>query len=87
MSADDYRHCETLVRDADKDRFLSALFAPAARRDALFALYAFHVEITRIPLLAREPFGEVDVEGDHADRVDDGEQGDQGFVDVHGVIL
>jgi phytoene/squalene synthetase len=56
MSADDYRHCETLVRDADKDRFLSALFAPAARRDALFALYAFHVEITRIPLLAREPF-------------------------------
>jgi len=56
MSADDYRHCETLVREADKDRFLSALFAPAARRDALFALYAFHVEIARIPQLAREPF-------------------------------
>ncbi len=30
-----------LVREADKDRFLSALFAPAMRRDALFALYAF----------------------------------------------
>ena len=56
MSADDYRHCETLVRDADKDRFLSALFAPAARRDALFALYAFNVEIARIPQMAREPF-------------------------------
>ena len=56
MSADDYRHCETLVREADKDRFLSALFAPAERRDALFALYAFHVEIARIPQLAREPF-------------------------------
>lgn len=56
MSADDYRHCETLVREADKDRFLSALFAPAARRDALFALYAFNVEITRIPLLAHESF-------------------------------
>lgn len=56
MSADDYRHCETLVREADKDRFLSALFAPAAQRDALFALYAFNVEITRIPQMAREPF-------------------------------
>jgi phytoene synthase len=56
MSAEDYRHCETLVREADKDRFLSALFAPAARRDALFALYAFHVEIARIPRMAREPF-------------------------------
>jgi phytoene/squalene synthetase len=56
MSADDYRHCEALVREADKNRFLSALFAPVARRDALFALYAFHVEIARVPLLAREPF-------------------------------
>jgi len=56
MIADDYRYCETLVRDADKDRFLSALFAPAERRDALFALHAFQVEISRIPRLAREPF-------------------------------
>jgi phytoene synthase len=56
MIADDYRHCEALVREADKDRFLSALFAPAKRRDALFALYAFNIEIARIPALAREPF-------------------------------
>jgi hypothetical protein len=56
MIAESYRHCETLVRDADKDRFLSALFAPAERRDALFALYAFHVEIARIPSVAPEPF-------------------------------
>src|SRR5262245_24804275 len=56
MSADDYRYCEQLVREADKDRFLSALFAPAERRDALFALYAFHVEIARIPRMAHEPF-------------------------------
>jgi phytoene synthase len=56
MNPDDYRHCEALVREADKDRFLSALFAPAARRDALFALYAFHVEIARIPRMAHEPF-------------------------------
>ena len=56
MITDDYRHCETLVREADKDRFLSALFAPATHRDALFALYAFHIEIARIPLLAHESF-------------------------------
>jgi phytoene/squalene synthetase len=51
-----YGHCETLVRDADKNRYLTALFAPAERRPWLFALYAFNVEISRIPALAREPF-------------------------------
>jgi hypothetical protein len=33
---DAYHHCEELVRAADKDRYLAALFAPADRRDALF---------------------------------------------------
>ena len=36
-----------LVRRHDRDRFQTALFAPAARRDALFALYAFNYEIAR----------------------------------------
>ena len=27
--ADDFDYCETLVREADKDRFVAALFAPA----------------------------------------------------------
>jgi 15-cis-phytoene synthase len=40
--------CEALVREADTDRFLSALFAPAERRRALFALYAFNVEIASV---------------------------------------
>lgn len=55
-----FDHCEALVRKADKDRFLSSLFAPAERRGALFALYAFNIEITRVRDLAREPMpGEI----------------------------
>jgi phytoene synthase len=51
---DAFVHCEALVRAADKDRFLSALFAPAEHRGALFVLYAFNVEIARIREVARE---------------------------------
>lgn len=36
------------VRAADHDRYLTALYAPAARRDALFSLYAFNAEIAGI---------------------------------------
>jgi len=57
---DAYRHCEQLVRAADKDRFLATLFAPADRRDALFALYAFNCEIATVRERAREPMpGEI----------------------------
>ena len=49
-----YAHCEAVVRAADKDRFLAALFAPAERRRHLFALYAFNGEIARVRELARE---------------------------------
>src|SRR5215467_4094326 len=52
---DAFPHCEALVRAADKDRFLTTLFAPAERRDALFALYAFNVEIARVREVVREP--------------------------------
>ena len=53
-------HCENLVREADKDRFLATLFAPAAHRPALFALYAFNIEVTRVRDVAREPMpGEI----------------------------
>jgi phytoene synthase len=55
-----FEHCATLVRDADRDRYLSTLFAPAEQRDALFALYAFNAEIARVRELAREPMpGEI----------------------------
>jgi 15-cis-phytoene synthase len=49
-----YAHCEAVVRAADKDRFLAALFAPAERRRHLFALYAFNGEIARVRDVARE---------------------------------
>ena len=44
-----------LARAADYDRYLSALFAPAGRREALFALIAFNHEIARIPEAVSEP--------------------------------
>jgi NADH dehydrogenase [ubiquinone] 1 alpha subcomplex assembly factor 6 len=39
--------CLDAVRRADHDRYLSVLFAPAERRPALLALYAFNLEIAR----------------------------------------
>ena len=55
-----FEHCAALVREADRDRFLATLFAPADRRDALFALYAFNAEIARVREVAREPLpGEI----------------------------
>ncbi len=44
-----------LARAADYDRYLSAVFAPASRREALFALIAFNHEIARIPEAVSEP--------------------------------
>ena len=52
---DAFAHCGALLRAADKDRFLTTLFAPAEHRDALFALYAFNVEIARVREVVREP--------------------------------
>jgi len=50
-----FAHCEALVRAADRDRFLATLFAPRERRGAMFALYAFNVEIARIREVVRDP--------------------------------
>lgn len=47
--------CAALVRRHDPDRFLAALFAPAARREALFTLYAFNHELARAREVTREP--------------------------------
>src|SRR5499427_10031179 len=44
-----------IVRRCDRDRFQTALFAPAARREALFALYAFNYEIARVRESVTEP--------------------------------
>jgi NADH dehydrogenase [ubiquinone] 1 alpha subcomplex assembly factor 6 len=44
-----------ITRQHDRDRFQTALFAPAARREALFALYAFNYEIARVREAVTQP--------------------------------
>jgi 15-cis-phytoene synthase len=57
---DAFDHCEALVRAADKDRFLATLFASMEHRGALFALYAFNLEIARVREAVRDPLaGEI----------------------------
>jgi phytoene synthase len=55
-----FSYCERLVREEDRDRFLATLFAPAHARPALFAIYAFDIEIAHISSRVSEPLaGEV----------------------------
>lgn len=55
-----FEHCTALVREHDHDRYIATLFAPAAMRDSLNALYAFALEIGRVRDVAREPMpGEI----------------------------
>ena len=57
---DVFAHCENLVREADKDRFLASLFAPAEGRRDLLALYAFNAEVAGVQDKVREPLaGEI----------------------------
>ena len=51
---DEFAHCAQLVRQADRDRFIASLFAPADKRDGLYALYAFNAEIARVREVARQ---------------------------------
>ncbi len=55
MDADLASRLAQSVRTADPDRYFSALFAPAALRPHLFALYAFNHEVARIAETVREP--------------------------------
>lgn len=55
-----HEHCEALVRERDRERFLATLFAPADKRPHLHALYAFDLEVAHVPDAAREPMaGEI----------------------------
>jgi phytoene synthase len=57
---DAFAYCADLVRAADRDRYIASLFAPAAHRGGLHALYAFNVEVSRVRDAAREPLpGEI----------------------------
>lgn len=47
--------CAEAVRKHDNDRFLTALFAPAAAREDLFALYAFNHEVAKTREVVTEP--------------------------------
>lgn len=47
-------YCAELVRNADRDRYIATLFAPAHNRDALYALYAFNIETAQVRDRARE---------------------------------
>ncbi|PKQ06423.1 MAG: squalene/phytoene synthase family protein [Alphaproteobacteria bacterium HGW-Alphaproteobacteria-11] len=55
QTATAFAACFEEVRRHDHDRFLTVLLAPAPARDALLALYAFNIEIARIPEAVSEP--------------------------------
>lgn len=48
-------YCAGLVRDQAPGRYLATLFAPAGVRPALFGLYAFDHEITKVRQVVSEP--------------------------------
>jgi phytoene synthase len=48
-------YCAEQVRQFDHDRFLTAIFAPAAVREHLFALYAFNIELAKVREVVTEP--------------------------------
>lgn len=51
----DLSYCAQEVRRHDRDRFLTALFAPERRREDLLALYAFNLEIAKTAEVVSEP--------------------------------
>jgi len=65
----------TQLREADRERYLSVLFAPADKRDALATLFLFNAETVRLRDLVSEPLpGEIRLQwwrdviaGDRAD--------------------
>ncbi|PLS22239.1 phytoene/squalene synthase family protein [Neptunicoccus cionae] len=52
---DDIASCAQTVHSGDPMRFLSAMTASGADRDALMVLYAFNVEVSRAPWVTEEP--------------------------------
>ncbi len=47
MTAASLSYCGQEVRTHDRERFLTSLFAPSTHREALFALYAFNLEVAK----------------------------------------
>lgn len=55
MAQSPLSYCGDQVRRFDHDRYLTCLFAPADRREALFALYAFYHEVAKTSEVVSEP--------------------------------
>jgi phytoene synthase len=51
---DAYQECARILRDHDRDRYLAGLFAPSDVRANLHALYAFDIEVGRVPSIVSE---------------------------------
>jgi NADH dehydrogenase [ubiquinone] 1 alpha subcomplex assembly factor 6 len=47
MAPNKLSYCARQVRRHDPERYTACLFAPAARREALFALYGFNLEVAK----------------------------------------
>ena len=55
-----FDYCRTLVAQNAKERYWASLYAPADKRAALYAVYAFDHEISRVGEAVREPMaGEI----------------------------
>lgn len=52
--SDDLNACAGIVERGDPLRFRTAMMAPVSKRAALFALYAFNVEVSRAPWVTQE---------------------------------
>ena len=60
MAASAPSYCADQVRRFDHDRYLTCLFAPAGRREDLFALYAFNLEVAKTAEVVSEaPLGQM----------------------------
>jgi phytoene synthase len=80
----------TIARDGDLDRYVSALFAPRAAREHLFALYAFNTELAHIGEQVSEPqLGEIRLQWwrDALDRASSGETTGQPVADALGLAV
>jgi len=55
MTGPKLSYCAEALRRQDPDRYMTVLFAPADRREALFALYGFNLELARVRESVREP--------------------------------
>ncbi|MTI15872.1 phytoene/squalene synthase family protein [Rhodobacteraceae bacterium RKSG542] len=51
---ENFEYCLEQLRKLDRDRYFSCLYAPESKRAALAALYAYQLELSRIPHQVKE---------------------------------